>query len=90
MAKQWLSGIEKGRESLWNISLDWMLKRLDYVNTIFEDSVNDITHLAECALEKQLNIIEEKLEQEKQFWHDFETQKEEITAICQKLKKEFS
>ncbi|QLE59904.1 dynamin family protein [Nostoc sp. TCL26-01] len=88
MAKQWLSGIEKGKGSLWDILLDWILKRLDYVSCIFEDSVNDLTNLAERALEKQLGIIEDNFEHEKQFWHNFEVLKDNATGIYQKLEKD--
>lgn len=89
MAKQWLSGIEKGKGSLWDILLDWILKRLDYVSCIFEDSVNDITNLAERTLDKQLSIVEDNFEGEKQFWNDFELQKHNATIIYQKLKEGF-
>ncbi|TAE61576.1 MAG: hypothetical protein EAZ87_01570 [Nostocales cyanobacterium] len=90
MAKQWLSGIEKGKDSLWDILLDWILQRLDYVSSIFEESVNDITNLAERALEKQLRIIEENFEQEKLFWQDFELKKDSANALYQKLKEDFN
>jgi hypothetical protein len=90
MAKQWLTGIEKGKGSLWDILLDWILQRLDYVSSIFEESVDDITNLAERALEKQLRIIEDNFEQEKQFWQNFELQKDNTSAICQKLEEDFS
>ncbi|MTJ53107.1 hypothetical protein FJR38_10880 [Anabaena sp. UHCC 0253] len=85
MAEQWLSGINKGKDSLWDNLLDWILQRLDYVSSIFEESVNDITNLAERALEQQLRIIEENFENEKQFWHNFELQKDNANAICRKL-----
>ena len=87
MAKQWSSGIRKGKDSLWDILLDWILERLDYVSSIFEESVNEITDLAERALQKQLSIIEENFEQEKQFWRDFEVEKDNATAICKKLEE---
>ncbi|MGM3306057.1 dynamin family protein [Anabaena sp. WFMT] len=90
MAKQWSSGIEKGKGSLWDILLDWILQRLDYVSSIFEESVNDITNLAERALEQQLRIIEENFEQEKLFWQNFELQKDKANALCQKLEEDFS
>ncbi len=89
MAKQWLSGIEKGKGSLWDILLEWILKRLDYVSSIFKESVDEITNLAERALQQQLSIIEDNFEQEKQLWHDFETKKDKTTAICQKLEEGF-
>lgn len=89
MAKQWLSGIEKGKGSLWDILLEWILKRLDYVSSIFEESVDDITNLAERALQQQLNILEDNFEDEKQFWHDFEVQKDNTTAIYDKLGEDF-
>jgi GTPase SAR1 family protein len=88
MAKQWLSGIGKGKASLWDILLEWILKRLDYVSSIFEESVDEITNLAERALQQQLTIIEENFEQEKQFWRDFEVQKDNATAVCQKLEED--
>lgn len=87
MAKQWLSGIEKGKASLWDILLEWILKRLDYISSIFEESVDEITNLAERALQQQLGIIEENFEQEKQFWRNFEVQKDNATAVCQKLEE---
>jgi hypothetical protein len=90
MAKQWLSGIEKGKDSLWDTLLDWILQRLNYVSSIFEESVNDITNLAERALEQQLRIIEENFEIEKQFWQDFELQKDSANEIYQKLKEDFN
>jgi hypothetical protein len=88
MEKQWLSGIEKGKGSLWDILLDWILQRLDNVSSIFEESVDEITNLAERALEKQLTIIEENFEQEKQSWHDFEVKKDHATSVCENLKED--
>lgn len=88
MAKQWLSGIEKAKGSLWDILLKWILKRLDAVSSIFEESVDEITNLAERALQQQLTIIEENFEQQKQFWLDFEVQKDHATAVCQYLEED--
>ena len=88
MAKQWSSGIAKNKASLWDILCDWILKRLDYVSSIFEESVDEITNLAERALQQQLSFIEDNFEQEKQFWRDFEVQKDNATAVCQKLAKD--
>jgi GTPase SAR1 family protein len=87
MAKQWLSGIEKAKGSLWDVLLEWIIKRLDYVSNIFEDSVYEIATLAERALQKRLNIIEENFEEEKQLWYDFEVRKSNITLICKKLEE---
>ena len=87
MAKQWLSGIEKGKSSLWDILCDWIIQRLDEVSGIFEESVDEVTNLAERALQQQLRIIEDNFEQEKQFWRDFEVQKDNATAVCQKLEE---
>jgi prophage DNA circulation protein len=88
MAEQWLSGIEKGKGSLWDILLDWILQRLDNVSSIFEESVDEITNLAERALQQQLTIIEENFEQQKQFWLDFEVKKDHATSVCQNLKED--
>ncbi len=89
MAKQWSSGIEKGKGSLWDILLDWILKRLDDVSSIFEESVDEITNLAERALQQQSSIIEGNFEEEKQFWRDFEVKKNDATANCEKLQEIF-
>ncbi|MBD1939596.1 dynamin family protein [Microcoleus sp. FACHB-68] len=88
MAKQWLSGIEKRKGSLWDILLKWILKRLDYVSSIFEESVDEVTNLAERALLQQLTIIEENFDQQKQFWLDFEVQKDYATSVCQSLEED--
>lgn len=87
MAKQWSSGIKNGKKSLWDILLDWILKRLDDVSSIFEESVDEITNLAERALQQQSSIIEGNFEQEKQLWRDFEVKKDHATAVCQKLQE---
>ncbi|MDZ8083771.1 MAG: dynamin family protein [Nostoc sp. DcaGUA01] len=89
MAKQWLSGIEKGKESLWNILLEWIIKGLDDVSNLFEESVNDITSIAERILTKQLTIIEENYEHEKNYWDAFKAKQDKATAICQQLEEEF-
>jgi hypothetical protein len=88
MAKQWLSGIEKGKGSLWDILREWILKRLHDVSSMFEESVDEITNLAERALQQQLTIIEENFEQQKEFWLDFEVQKDHATALCQNLEED--
>ena len=89
IAKQWLSGIEKGKGSLWDILLDWILQRLDDVSSNFEESVDEITNLAERTLQKQSSIIEENFEQQKQLWLDFEVKKKHATAGCEKLQDIF-
>jgi hypothetical protein len=75
---------------LWDILREWILKRLDDVSSIFEESVDEITNLAERALQQQLTIIEGNFEQEKQFWLDFEVKKDHATAVCQKFRKRLS
>jgi hypothetical protein len=89
IAKQWLSGIEKGKGSLWDILLDWILQRLDDVSSNFEESVDEIANLAERTLQKQSSIIEENFEQQKQLWLDFEVKKNHATAGCEKLQDIF-
>ena len=89
MAKQWSSGIEKGKASLWDIVREWILQRLNYVSDIFKESVDEITNLAERALQQQSSIIEDNFEQEKLFWHEFEVKKDHATADCEKLQDIF-
>jgi len=38
-------------------------------------------------LQQQLTIIEENFEQQKQFWLDFEVQKDHATGVYQKLQE---
>ncbi|MEG3935354.1 MULTISPECIES: dynamin family protein [unclassified Microcoleus] len=87
MAKQWSSGIEKGKKRLWDILFEWISKRLDDVSSNFEESVDEITNLAERALQQQSSIIEGNFEQEKQFWRDFEVKKDHATGVYQKLQE---
>ncbi|MEG4491866.1 hypothetical protein [Microcoleus sp. D3_18_C4] len=89
MATQWSSGIEKGKGSLWDILLEWILQRLDYVSDIFKESVDEITNLAERDLQQQSSIIEGNFEQKKQFWREFEAKKDHATADCEKLQEIF-
>ncbi len=89
MARQWLTGIEKEKISLWDILLEWILKRLDYISSIFEESVDEITNLAERALQQQLSILKEKFEHKQQVWCNFEAQKNKATAVFQKLEDDF-
>ena len=89
MAKQWSSGIEKGKGSLWDILREWILQRLGYVSDIFKESVDEITNLAERALQQQSSIIEDNFEQQKQFWLNFEIQKDHATEDCEKLQEIF-
>ncbi len=89
MAEQWSSGIEQGKGSLWDILLKWILERLEDVSNNFEESVDEITNLAERALQQQSSIIEGNFEQEKQFWREFEVKKDHATADCEKLQQIF-
>ncbi|AFZ06651.1 hypothetical protein Osc7112_2187 [Oscillatoria nigro-viridis PCC 7112] len=89
MAKQWSSGIEKGKASLWDILREWILQWLNYVSDIFKESVDEITNLAERALQQQSSIIEGNFDQEKQFWREFEVKKDHATADCEKLQEIF-
>jgi hypothetical protein len=90
MAQQWASGVETGKKELWNILKKWIIKRLDEVNHLFQESVIDITDLADRALEKQLKIIEQNFEEEKEFWRKFEFTKDEVNLIYQQLKQDFN
>lgn len=90
MAQQWASGIEKGKDELWNILKKWIIERLKEVNHLFQESVIDITDLADRALEKQLKIIEQNFEEEKEFWRKFEFTKDEVNLIYQQLKQNFN
>ncbi len=87
MAQQWSSGIEKGKDSLWDILCDWITTKLDNVSEIFEELVIDITNLAERALNEQLKIIESNFEDQKQSWDTFENQKNNVNEIRYKLEK---
>lgn len=89
MAQQWSNGIDKQKERLWDVFLEWVLMRLDYAKTIFEESVKETTNLAERALQQQLSAFEANFEEQQQFWHNFKIQKDGITIVYQKLKEDF-
>jgi hypothetical protein len=88
MAQQWSEGITKGKDSLWDILCNWITARLDNVSGIFEESVIDITNLAERALNEQLKIIELNFEEQKQLWANFEVEQNKVTQVRSKLENE--
>ena len=81
MAKQWTSGVEKGREELWNILKKWLIKRLDCVSELFQESLIDITDLANRALQQQLKILEQNFEEEQEVWNQVEVLLHKINQI---------
>ncbi|OZH54092.1 hypothetical protein AFK68_13145 [Hydrocoleum sp. CS-953] len=85
MVEQWLSGVEKGKDSLWDILRNWIINRLDYVSNLFEESVIDITNLAERTLDEQLRLIELNFEEQKKFWESFEVEKNMVNGARKKL-----
>lgn len=86
MASQWSSGIQKGKDNLWNILSEWIINRSEEVITMFEESVQEIIELVERTLEEQLNMLEQ-YEEEMERWSEFEIQKDATTAIRQKLEE---
>jgi GTPase Era involved in 16S rRNA processing len=89
MAKQWTSGVETVRKELWNILEKWLIKYLERVSELFQESVIDITDLANRALEQQLKILEHNFEKEKEFWRKFELTKNEVNLVRQQLDQIF-
>ncbi|AFZ46032.1 hypothetical protein Cyast_0048 [Cyanobacterium stanieri PCC 7202] len=87
MGEQWASGIEKGKDKLWDILRNWILEYLDNSYVLFQESVKDIAHLADRALEKQLHIIEKNFDQEREFWQNFEFTKDQVNSIFEELQK---
>lgn len=88
MGTQWAWGIMDSKFQLWDILCDWIVKRLDEVRDIFAESVNEVTNLADRALEQQLQIIQENFEQKKSFWQDFDARQKEVKAIRQRLQND--
>ncbi len=87
MAKQWLGGVTKGKDRLWDILCDWITSRLNEVELIFEESVMEITALAERLLNDRLNLTEAEFEEQKQLLEQIQSLKQEADAAYQKLKK---
>ena len=87
MAKQWIGGIQKGRENLWNVLCDWITQRLTDSGEMFEDSVQEIMNLAERSLKQQLEILERR-EEDIKHWQSFELQKNATIKVYQKLEQE--
>lgn len=88
MARQWAEGIAKGKQGLWDTLCAWLIERLDWASSVFDESVNDVINFAECSLQKQLNIIEQDLEKEKFLWIEIEARKAFVTEIRQKLEEQ--
>ncbi|MEA5512308.1 dynamin family protein [Crocosphaera sp. UHCC 0190] len=88
MAKQWSEGIKEGKEQLWDLLCDWIISRLDYVSNIFEESIIDITNLAERALAEQARIIDYEFEAKKQFWANIEVKQAKVIESVKQLEKE--
>ncbi len=89
MAQQWLQGIEKGKENLWNILCDWILNRSNQVITMFEESLQEIINLAERALQEQREFLDRK-EDEIELWQKFEEDKNYLAELRKKLEEEVS
>ena len=85
MAKEWLEGVKKEKNNLWDILRNWIINRLDDVSNLFEESAIDIINSAERALDEQLRLIELNFEEQKQFWENFEVEKNLITEAKRKL-----
>jgi len=89
MGKQWSEGITQGKEALWDILFTWITEYLDVVSKLFEESIVDLTDLAERRLAEQLTIIELNFEEKKQFWQGFEIEKNKVDQSRKKLESEF-
>ena len=83
----WLGGVTKGKDRLWDILCDWITSRLNEVELIFEESVMEITALAERLLNDRLNLTEAEFEEQKQLLEQIQSLKQEADAAYQKLKK---
>ncbi|PSF28943.1 hypothetical protein C7H19_24525 [Aphanothece hegewaldii CCALA 016] len=88
MSQQWSEGIEKEKDKLWNILCDLIIKRLDAVSEEFQESVINLTDLTESALNEQLKIIQFNFEEEKQFWINLQSYKNQVSQIRQKVEQE--
>lgn len=88
MSKQWSEGIDRTKDSLWDILSLWITNRLDYVNDTFEQSAINITNLAERTLNKQIEIIESSFQESAQKLQEFEERKRLLCAIRDRLEAE--
>lgn len=88
MARQWGQGIAKAKQGLWDVLCAWITNRLDLTSSVFDQSVDDLSDLADRALQEQLGIIKQNLAQEMQCWSEIEARKALVTALRQKLEEE--
>ena len=79
MAEQWLGGVQKGKGDLWYELGNWVTEYLDWIMQKFNESLDLIIHLADAALQKQLDIIEQNFEEEFQRWQNIQNQKAIVT-----------
>ena len=70
-----------------DILRNWICEYLENSNLLFQESVKDIAHLADRALVKQLHIIEQNIDQEKEFWQNFDVTKDQVNLIFEELQK---
>lgn len=85
MAKQWASGIEQGKDQVWDILCQWMIQRLDEVSDAIQESSDEIIDLANVLLDKQLRIIEGDFEEQKKFLDKIKIQKSDVDPCFHKL-----
>lgn len=87
MAEDWQSGVEKGKDELWDILCKWMTQRLDLASSQFNQSVEKIITLAEGALEEQLEILNADYASEMQRWNSIRELKQHSRSLHLLLKK---
>ncbi|MGL4621758.1 MAG: dynamin family protein [Chroococcidiopsis sp.] len=88
MSQQWAEGIAKGKPGLWDNLCTWLIERLDWTSSVFDESVDNVIQFAENALKEQMNILKQYLTKEINIWNEIEVQKDLITEIYQNLKKQ--
>ncbi|HEY9300920.1 MAG TPA: hypothetical protein VIQ31_32055, partial [Phormidium sp.] len=86
MAKQWSAGIKKAEPVLWDTFRDWIVKQLEVIIDLFNQSVEEVLNLAISALEEQILVLNKSLEEERKKWKLIDARNNVIRNRSEKLK----
>ncbi len=85
MTEEWLLGIQKKEEILWNILCGWMTDYQNWVMSEFNTSIDSVTDLAKRSLQEQSKIIDQGFEAEIKRWDKIVAHQASGTLVRQQL-----
>jgi hypothetical protein len=85
LAKQWSQGITENKEILWDIFSNYIKMSSDTIGQKFQNSVIEITNLAERSFNQRLEEKELDFEEKQRLWNDFENQLNKVILDFQNI-----